>query len=382
MRRALAIVGILCSATTLLCVPVTANDDVPILLLGRLIDGTGAPAIEDGAVLVSGPVIVAAGPATDVDVPADALVMDLENATILPGFINAHAHNTCPNAYRRLWAGDGVTTVRDLGVRYTEGWADCMTEAENAPQEADIVSAGPLVTVTDGYPLCGNGFPALAVESPEDARERIEQLIAEGVDVIKVAFAIDSQCDTLSLAEVMAITETAHAHGLPVTAHVGSAADAELALAGGVDDLAHTPWDRMSDDLIVRLVDRGVPIVSTLAVSHPSPEAAGNLYRFAQAGGTVAFGNDGGYLRGLTVGMPIEEVRALSDAGFSALEIIVAATKNAAEVCRLSDVVGTLEAGKQADILVVDGNPLEDLETLTSRVVVMHRGTVIVDRRR
>ncbi len=383
MRNALAIAGILGCAVASLCLFVSADDAVPILFLGRLIDGTGGPAIEDGAVLVIGSAIVAAGPAADVEAPTDAVIVDMDGATILPGFINAHVHNTCWRPYLGIWARRGVTTVRDLGVRFSEGWTACKPVAGGAPQEADVVWAGPLVTVPHGYPICGNDFDSLTVSSPADAREQIEQLIEEGVDVIKIAITINSHCPTLSLDEIIAISETAHAHAISVTAHVESAADAERALEGGVDDLSHTPMTRMSDELIARLVDRGVIMVSTLAVAASHASAApDNLYRFAQAGGVVALGNDSGYMSGLIVGMPRNEIRALRDAGFSAMDIIVAATRNSAKVCQLLGVVGTLEPGKHADILIVNGNPLEDLETLTSGVLfVMHLGAVIVDRR-
>jgi len=107
-------------------------------------------------------------------------------------------------------------------------------------------------------------------------------------------------------------------------------------------------------------------------------EADGNARRSSAAGGTLALGNDAGYLYGLIVGMPMNEIRALEAVGFTPMEIITSATVNAAAVCRLSDL---LEEGKQADVLVVDGDPLMDLEVLTAPLLVIHRGTVIVDNR-
>lgn len=382
MRKLCLCLALLSCASPLPSSVGICSEEPPILLLGRVIDGTGAPAIEEGAVLVRGSLIEAVGAASDLVVPPDATIMDLAEATILPGFVNAHAHNACPRGHRALWARAGVTTVRDLGIRYDAGWADCLLEAADAPREADIVWAGPLVTVPGGYPICGNNFRALTVITPEDGREKVEGLIEAGADLIKITITTGGHCPTLSLSAIQSITEAAHAYGLPVSAHVELSEDVERALAGGVDDLAHVPVDPMSNDLISRLVDRGVSVVSTLAaLPELASVAGGNLLRFARAGGVVAFGNDGGFLPGLTVGMPIEEVRALSGAGFSPMEILVAATRSAAQVCGLGDVVGTLEAGKQADILVVDGNPLDDLEVLTSELVVLHRGVLITDQR-
>jgi len=95
------------------------------------------------------------------------------------------------------------------------------------------------------------------------------------------------------------------------------------------------------------------------------------------AGGKVAMGNDGGYVSGLEVGMPIAELEAMQRAGMTPMQVIVAATKNAAEVCRLGAILGTIEAGKEADILIVRTNPLENLRGLLDVERVIHGGTVI-----
>lgn len=158
------------------------------------------------------------------------------------------------------------------------------------------------------------------------------------------------------------------------------AEDARRALEGGVDDLDHILQSSMSDDLIEQLVSAGTAIVSTLAVIGSPEGAADNLQRSAQAGGLIALGNDAGYLQGVILGMPKNEVRALRDAGFSPVEILKMATLNAAKVCRLSDRVGSLEVRKQADILAVNGDPLMDLEVLNETLFVIHQGTVITGR--
>jgi imidazolonepropionase-like amidohydrolase len=95
------------------------------------------------------------------------------------------------------------------------------------------------------------------------------------------------------------------------------------------------------------------------------------------AGGKVALGNDGGYLAGLEIGMPITELEAMREAGMSPMQIIVAATRTAAEICRLDRNLGTLERAKRADILVVAQNPLDDLRALLQVTLVMHSGVII-----
>ncbi len=91
----------------------------------------------------------------------------------------------------------------------------------------------------------------------------------------------------------------------------------------------------------------------------------------------VAMGNDGGYVAGLEIGMPIAELEAMRDAGMTPMQIIVASTRNAAEVCRLGATLGTIEAGKEADVLIVRANPLENLRGLMEVERVIHGGTVI-----
>ncbi len=125
------------------------------------------------------------------------------------------------------------------------------------------------------------------------------------------------------------------------------------------------------------MLDSKTALVPTLTAQGMNGYSLSNLRRFVDAGGNVAMGNDGGYVAGLEIGMPITELEAMMDAGMTPMQIIVASTKNAAEVCRLSDKLGTIEFDKVADILVVRGNPLEDLHALLDVERVIHGGTVI-----
>ena len=95
----------------------------------------------------------------------------------------------------------------------------------------------------------------------------------------------------------------------------------------------------------------------------------------------MALGNDGGYLRGLKIGMPLKELLAMQDAGLTPMQVIVASTYNAAEVCQLKDSLGTLEVGKIADVLAIEGDPLQDLQVLENVRLVMHKGVIIRDER-
>jgi imidazolonepropionase-like amidohydrolase len=181
------------------------------------------------------------------------------------------------------------------------------------------------------------------------------------------------------LEEASAIVETAHARGIPVTVHATESEAIERALDAGVDDIAHMATDRLSDALIHRMADQGVGWVPTLKAVRIGSTT--NLQRFLAVGGRVALGNDAGFLEGLVVGMPMPEICAMQEAGMSPMQIIVAATQDAAHVCRRSELLGTLQVGRIADVLVVKGDPLQDLEVLTDVQLVVHGGVIIRDER-
>jgi imidazolonepropionase-like amidohydrolase len=241
------------------------------------------------------------------------------------------------------------------------------------PRNARVVSAGPLVTVPDGYPIAPNGFASLTISSPEDARTKIAELIDKGADVIKITFS--SSLPTLSPAEATAIVQAAHERGIPVTAHATNPQELDRALDAGVDDVAHMSERRVKDAVLRNMVQTSVYWVPTLEALHV--RGGDNLARFVELGGQVALGTDAGYLAGLEIGSPIDELRLMQEAGMTPMQILVSATRNAAHVCRLDRELGTLEPGKLADVLVLDGNPLEDLGALASPRMVIHGGTII-----
>jgi imidazolonepropionase-like amidohydrolase len=343
-------------------------------LQGRLIDGTGADPLADAVLVIQGNRIVAVGPRAQVFLPPNAQIIDLPQATILPGFINTHVHNAYNARNLQIWAQDGVTTVRDLGHRLGRPYFAIRDRLRADPRNARLIAAGPLVTVPEGYPIAGNNFPSLTVTSVEDAREKIGQLIDEGADVIKITLT-SGRAPSLSLEEAAAIVETAHERGIPVTAHATTAKDLGRALEAGVDDVAHIAVDRVSNKVIRRMVEADISWVPTFEPLENRGQD--NLSRFIKAGGRVALGNDGGYLPGIEVGMPLREIQAMHEAGMTSMQIIVAATRDAAYVCRRADLLGTLEVGKAADILVVKGDPLRDLQVLQDAQLVIHDGVII-----
>jgi len=365
------------------------------LINGTLIDGTSADAVPDGVVVIRGKRIIAAGPRARVEIPADAETIDVRGGTIMPGFINAHVHAAYDQETLKAWARGGVTTVRDLGASdpHTAELFDTRDALRAIPECARLIAVGLFVNVEGGYPIVPWGVPAITTTSPEETRQAVNRLVDDGADVIKTAFESgysfgQSGWPLLSPEEATALVKTAHERGKPVTAHVTSARDLERALDAGVDEIAHMVVDRLPEELISRMVEAGTRWVPTLelwqgvsrnySVSHGA-RSIHNLALFVEAGGEVALGTDyaGAPNIDFDLGMPIHEIEWLQEAGMTPLQIIVAATRNGARSCNMESELGTLEAGKLADVLVVDGDPLADVQALTSARLVLREGRSI-----
>lgn len=349
---------------------------------GTLIDGTGGAPVKNGRIVFRNGEIIAVGSAAEILIPRNARIIDVEGAAILPGFVNAHVHTGLDPKSLRDWIWAGVTTLRDLGypgeIHIYFHYRDLVNQDPLLP---NLVGAGPVVTVPDGYPIAIRNYPGVTVTSPEDAEMQINALLDLGANVIKVALEDLGGIPTLSKEELKAIVQTAHARGIPVSAHVTKTDLLKRALEAGVDDANHMVQDRLPDSVIVRMVDAGMILVPTL---HPTsgnyPDIRkiqiGNLRRFVQAGGIVALGDDAASSHD-SIGMPIREMELMQEAGMTPMQIIVAGTRNGAMVCRLLDTVGTLEPGKQADFIVVAGNPLENFAVLNELLWVVHKGAIV-----
>lgn len=359
-----------------------------VLVHGTLIDGTGAGPIPDSVIIIQNETIAAVGRFSQIKIPEDIKIIDLKGATILPGFINAHVHRGYNEHNLAAWAQAGVTTVRDVGADPRNNLFAFRDRVVTKPQYARLVAAGPMVTVPGGYPTVPWGAPtALPVTSPDDARQKVGHLLDEGADIIKIALdsgkSFNRKIPMLNLAEAKAVVTTTHQWGTLVSAHVLVSKDLEHALNAGADDIAHMVMDDPSDALIRRVVKDNVYWVPTLELWHGvNPRllaiAQNNLKRFVQAGGQVALGTDyAGYNSRFDLGMPIREIRWMRESGMTPLQIITAATKNAAFICNLADKLGTLELGKIADILIINGDPLKDLNALLDIRLVIHSGRII-----
>jgi imidazolonepropionase-like amidohydrolase len=357
------------------------------LINGTLIDGSGDAPIPNAVLIISEGLIVAAGPVSSTAIPEHAELMDVRGATILPGFINAHVHSGFNKGNLKAWAQDGVTTVRDLAGPSSFAWKN---EVSKDPQCALLVAAGPMISVPNGYPLVPWGSPhMLPVNSPEDAHDKVVQLLESGADIIKLAVESGENFQLtipiLSREEALAAVNAAHEHETVASAHVLCVNDLARALESGVDDIAHMVVDHLPDSLIDIMVRDSILWIPTLELWHHvgygfRDAAIGNLRKFVLAGGLVALGTDfDGYSRPFQMGMPFHEMEWMIEAGMSPMELIVAGTSHAARACNRSVDLGTLEPGKVADVLVVSGDPLADIHNLANIRLVIHRGVIIRD---
>ncbi len=378
------------------CFPNVNKESTLALINGRLIDGTGDRPVSDGVLVIQGSRIIDAGSATSVTIPGNAKMIDVEGGTILPGFINAHVHAAYDSASLKAWAREGVTTVRDLSafVPYSPQLFNTR-DALNADSNcARLVAAGWFINVEGGYPEVYWDCPMISVNSPESARQAVTELIDAGADVIKTAMesgsAFKYQWPLLPPETAKALVDAAHERGKLVSAHVTDSRDLGRALDAGVDEIAHMVVDQhyLSDTLIERMVAGGIRWIPTLELwqgisrnYHLTYEEAAinNLARFAAAGGEIALGTDyaGAPNFDFNLGMPMNEIDCMQKAGISPMQIIVAATRNGARACDLIKEIGTLEKGKLADVLVVKGNPLDNLNALTETQLVLKKGQAI-----
>ena len=353
-----------------------------IVLYGRLIDGTGAPAVEEGALVIVDERIEAVGIRADIVVPEEATIIDLETATILPGFIDTHVHKAYSAKYLRRWAAAGVTTVRDLGGDVALDWDGVRDDLAQDPTLASLVISGPLLSVPDGYAMNHPLNCGIAAGSPAEARSITYQVIQQGVDCIKIAIEsvyTEGATEVMSPEVAQAIVSAAHQRGVPVIAHAIDYADIAVAVEAGVDQLAHIVKGSIPLDALQDIADRGIIWVTTLILT--GSRGSAHLKHFAEMGGIVALGTDDGAVRFPSATMPIDELRRMFRSGLDPMDVIVASTRNAALACGIERRVGTLEAGKRADILVVEGDPLADLQALGEPLLVMHHGVIIRDER-
>lgn len=361
---------------------------------GRLFDGTGGPVLESAAVLVRGGRIAAAGPSSEIEVPACAEVVDATGGTILPGVIDNHVH-----LYRPLrrgedvltpWLRAGVTTLVDVGSpdageirRLAAGLSDA------APR---LYLSGPIFTAPWGYPMpgqpSGDGSLALGVDGPESASREARRIFEEArPDLLKVAVDTgffsdydDAGWPVPAPATLAALARAAHGRGKTIRAHVTQPGELAAVLDAGFDGIAHAPIASVPGDLLRRAAEAGMVFTTTAAIWGEDDLTATvqeNLVRYLEAGGRIALGTDAPTFQPGS-GMPLKEMRVLVAGGLTPQQVLLAATRDGAAALGLEADLGTLERGKLADLLVVEGDPLADVEAMGKVRVVVRDGHLVV----
>ncbi|MBW2147531.1 MAG: amidohydrolase family protein [Deltaproteobacteria bacterium] len=408
---------------------------------GTLIDGTASPPVGDAAVLIKGERIERVGTVHDIHAPEECTTINARGMTVMPGLIDVHVHLNTPvvrdgrnlqleilktpptlAAFYSFWNGmeamrAGFTTLRDMGGYGTRN----SEESVSLRRAIDmglvpgprILSAGAVLATAGHVDL---GFVSRAtpwVPSAQDCvdgvwevRKRVRSLIREDVNLIKVfASGWGGEVEepwwrNFTQEELEAIVDEAHAHGLKVAAHAASPETVKLSLRAGVDTIEHLV--DIDDECLDLFSQKGAYLVPTLGLfsekalerrgRHQPPEAVQAVRkgrktawkafrRCLQKGVRMANGSD--TYRTLVHGENADELVAMHRAGMSCMEVLVAATRNAAEACGLAKELGTIEPGKLADILVVEGDPLTDVGLLQDRSnirKVIKGGEVVVER--
>lgn len=388
-----------------------------VITNGTVFTGTDAPPIPDGMVVVEQNRITGVGPSGDFRLPDGVRVIDAQGGTILPGLINAHVHFCSDTAVRRRFLEHGVTAVCDLGTsaNLVRFYAQMATAA--GEPVARGFTTGQMVTAVGGYPSQHPNQWTIEVDSPDAGAAAVSRLVEEGASMIKVCLEPGDPVGTwpvLGPDTLHAIADAAHARGLPVRVHLHDAGLLESALDAGADTIEHLPLPfclqseaaaalaagdtRLADWPTLeaqyrRMAAQGVILVPTLdAQCFFADEMLGTdkvtalrltalsediVRAYRDMGGRIAVGNDYGAAC-VDPDLPLHELELLHSAGLSNADVLRAATRNAAAACGQARTLGTLEPGKLADILIVTGDPLADLQALSDVRAVVSDGVVLV----
>lgn len=406
-----------------------------LITSGQLIDGTGAPATPDAALVAQNGVIEFAGPAAHAPpVPADAGRIDARGGTIMPGLVEAHFHATYFNiaaledldikypveyvsllssVNTRLALECGYTAARSGGCLFNiDVWLKRAIESDLIPgprlaaSGREICSAGGLMDWNPEFRKIGMEGLVFIINGQEDARKAVRALVKDGIEWVKTYPTGDAASPDINdhhtlcmtFEEMHAVVATAHNHKLKVTGHCRATQGIKNALRAGYDTIEHGTF--MDDEALELLLERNTPVIPALYFEKMSVErgpefglpqavidghqetlegGAESARRILRAGGRLGMGGDYGFGWNPHGDYAQELVFFVRDVGLTPLEVIKCATQTGAEIMGRGSEFGTLEKGKLADVLVVEGDPVKDISVLTDRakfLAVMQGGVI------
>jgi imidazolonepropionase-like amidohydrolase len=410
----------------------TAPAETVVLRAARLIDGTGAAPVRDAAVVVTGNRIVAVGPAAGVQVPQGARVIDLGDATLLPGLIDMHTHLTgrvlgdpradvaavrdftsmsailaVPAAERTLMAG--FTTVRNVGAGDFQDLALRQAIEEGHVPGPRMQAAAHGLGITGGHcdqnayrpGLMDGDYRTGVADGPEAVRAAVRYQVKYGADVIKTCATAGVLSEGMAavgttqytLEELQAMVQEAAKLERKVVAHAHGTEGIKIAVRAGVASIDHGSF--LDAEGARLMAQRGTFLVPTLMAGEAvenfarsgvltglraekalaAAEAMRNTVRLARANGTpIALGTDAGVVPHGTNGR--EFTLMVEWGGMPPMDAIVAGTMNAARLLGWEERVGSLAAGKLADVVAVPGDPLADITAMERVNFVMKDGVV------